>query len=107
VERAAIAWNILLAAGIPGVLESFTSLPSRRRLRCQHPLRRFNVDKRISIEMCRDDIRPLIEDLMKCIVILNVENRNRAPPHAGIDLPTYTSCLVPGNPRPERLPRLC
>jgi hypothetical protein len=29
--------------------------------------------------------------LMKCIVILNVENRNRAPLHASIDLPTYTS----------------
>ena len=41
--------------------------------------------------MCGDDIRPLVKDLMKCIVILNVENRNRAPPHASIDLPTYTS----------------
>src|SRR6266446_3655067 len=38
--------------------------------------------------MCRDDVRPLIKDLMKCIVILNVENRNRAPPHASVDLPT-------------------
>jgi hypothetical protein len=57
--------------------------------------------------MCRDDIRPLIKDLMKYIVIFNVENRNRAAPHASIDVPTYTSCFVPGNPRPERLPRLC
>src|SRR5262245_48026757 len=83
------------------------SLPFRRRLRCQHPLCRFDVDERVSIEMCRDDIRPLIEDLMKRIVILNVENPNRAPPHASIDLPAYTSCFVPGYPRPERLPRLC
>jgi hypothetical protein len=57
--------------------------------------------------MCRDDVCPLIKDLMKCIVILNVENRNRAPPHASVDLPTYASGLVAGNPRPERLPRLC
>src|SRR6266702_5523210 len=83
------------------------SLVFRRRLRCQHPLCRFNVDERISIEMCRDDIRPLIKDLMKGVVIRNVENRNRAPPHASIALPTYTSCFVPGNPRPERLPGLC
>src|SRR5690348_14214504 len=60
------------------------------RLRCQHPLCRFNVDERISIELCRDDIRPLIEDLMKCVVIRNVENRDRASPHASIDLPAYT-----------------
>jgi hypothetical protein len=83
------------------------SWPFRRRLRCQHPLCRFDVDERISIEMCRDDIRPLIEDLMKGIVILNVENPNRAPPHASIDLPAYTSCFVLGYPRPERLPRPC
>src|ERR1700756_17518 len=83
------------------------SLPFRRRLRRQHPLCRFDVDKRISIEMCRDDIRPLIEDLMKRIVILNVENPNRAPPHASIDLPAYTSCFILGYPRPERLPRPC
>src|SRR5438876_4756766 len=78
------------------------SLAFRRRLRCQHPLCRFNVDERISIEMGRDDIRPLIKDLMQCVVIRNVENRNRAPPHASIALPTYTSCFVAGNPRPKR-----
>ena len=30
--------------------------------------------------MCGDDVRPLIQDAVECIVVLNVENRNCAPP---------------------------
>jgi len=36
---------------------------------------------------CGDDVRPLIEDSMQRIVVLDIENRDRAAPGAGIDMP--------------------
>jgi hypothetical protein len=75
-------------------------------LRRQHPLCRFDVDERISIEMRRDDIGPLIENAVKGIVVGNLEDRDGASPGAGIDVAAYALRLVTGNPRPERQPRL-
>jgi hypothetical protein len=40
---------------------------------------------------------------MKCIVILNVENHHRAPAHASIALPTYTSCFVAGDSKARKI----
>jgi len=76
----------------------------RARLRRQHALRRISLDERISIEVRGDDVRPLIEDSMQCIVVLDIEHRDRTSSGARLDVPAFPARLVSGNPRPERLP---
>src|SRR5262245_7222753 len=83
------------------------SLLLRRHLRGQHPLGRFDVDQRIGIEVRGDDVRPLVQDPVERIVVLDVEDRSRAPPHARIDVPAHAARFIARDPRPERLPRLC
>jgi hypothetical protein len=66
-------------------------------LRRQHPLRRVRVDERICIEVRGDNIRPLIEDSMQRIVVLDIEHRNRTPSGTRVDVPAYpASALVCG-----------
>jgi hypothetical protein len=75
----------------------------RRRLCGQHAFGRVSIDKRIGIEMGRDDVRPFIEDSMQRIIILDIEDRDCTPPGACINVPAEAARLVCGNPGPERL----
>ena len=65
-----------------------------RDLSRQHALCRFGIDQRVSVKMCGDDVRPLIEDTMQRIVVFDVEDRNGASPDASVDVPAYTALLV-------------
>ena len=73
----------------------------RRRLRCQHALRRISLDERINIEVRGDNVRPFIEDSMERIVILDIEHPDRTPSGTRIDMPACSARLVSGNPGPE------
>jgi hypothetical protein len=56
-------------------------------LRRQHALWRVSLDQWISIEVGRNDVRPFIEDSMQCIVVRDIENSDRTPPDARVDVP--------------------
>src|SRR5271154_5808235 len=78
-----------------------------RHLGGKHPLCRFQVDKRIGIEMRGNDICPFIQDLMQCLIVLDIEDGDRATPDTGVDVPAHTPGFILGNPWPEALPKLC
>jgi len=72
----------------------------------EHPLCRFQLDKGIGIEMCGNDVCPLVQDLMQYHIAFHIEDGDRATPDTGVDMPAHPSCFILSNPWPEGLPKL-
>src|SRR5579872_1909093 len=73
----------------------------------QHPVGRGEVDQRIGIEVRGDDVGPVVQDPVQLLVACDIQDRDRAAPDAGIDLPAHARLLVALDPGPERLPLRC
>lgn len=95
--------STLVTQRVPPACARGGSPAERSCFRRQHALRRIALDERICIEVRGDNVRPLIEDSVQPVVVLDIKHRDRTPSGARVDVPAYPARLVFGNPGPERL----